>query len=179
MSRDYFVHPYIPNAVPQTKEAMLREIGKADALDIYEPIPDHLRLKGLLDIPGPIHSEAELVRHGKSVLRHNADCDEYLSFLGAGVWQHHVPAAVDEVVNRAELLSAYDGMFYTDQGKWQAKWEFASQLAELVDFDVVTMPFYDWGTVLGLALRMATRSEERRVGKECFVPCRSRWSPYH
>ena len=162
MSEDYFVHPYIPNAVPETKEAMLREIGKKDALDIYEPIPDHLRFKGLLDVPGPIHSEAELKRHGKAVLRKNADCDEYLSFLGAGVWQHHVPAAVDEVVNRAELLSAYDGMYYTDQGKWQAKWEFASQLAELVDFDVVTMPFYDWGTVLGLALRMATRITGRR-----------------
>jgi glycine cleavage system P protein (glycine dehydrogenase) subunit 1 len=162
MSEDYFIHPYIPNAVPETKEAMLREIGKQDARDIYEPIPEHLRFKGRLDIPGPIHSEAELKRHGKSVLRKNADCDEYLSFLGAGVWQHHVPAAVDEVVNRAEFVSAYDGMYYTDHGKWQAKWEFASQLAELVDFDVVTMPFYDWGTVLGLALRMATRITGRR-----------------
>ena len=162
MSEDYFVHPYIPNAVPETKEAMLREIGKKDARDIYEPIPDYLRFKGLLDVPGPIHSEAELKRHAKAVLRKNEDCDEFLSFLGAGVWQHHVPAAVDEVVNRAELLSAYDGMYYTDQGKWQAKWEFAGQLAELVDFDVVTMPFYDWGTVLGLALRMATRITGRR-----------------
>ncbi len=162
MSEDYFVHPYIPNAVPQTKDEMVREIGKTDALDIYEPIPQHLRFEGLLDIPGPIHSEAELKRHVRAVLRANADCDEYLSFLGAGAYQHHVPAAVDEVVNRAELLSAYDGMFYTDQGKWQAKWEFAAQLAELVDFDVVTMPFYDWGTVLGLALRMATRITGRR-----------------
>lgn len=162
MSDDYFIHPYIPNAVPETKEAMLREIGLQDALQIYDPIPEHLRFKGLLDVPGPIHSEAELKRHAKAVLARNATCEENLNFLGAGAWQHYIPAAVSEVVNRAEFVSAYDGMFYTDHGKWQAKWEFASQLAELLDFEVAPMPFYDWGTVLGLTLRMACRITGRR-----------------
>ncbi len=157
MTDDYFIHPYIPNAVPETKRAMLREIGKASALDIYEPIPQHLRFQGMLDVPGPIHSEAELKRHMKSILAKNVSCEDYLSFLGGGCWQHYVPAAVDEVVNRAEFISAYDGLYYTDHGKQQVKFEYASQLAELLELDGVGLALYDWGTVAGLSLRMACR----------------------
>jgi glycine dehydrogenase subunit 1 len=157
MNDDYFIHPYIPNSVPATKQAMLREIGLDNALQIYEPIPERLRFKGLLDVPAPIHSEAELVRYVKGILGKNKSCEEYLSFLGGGTWRHYVPAAVDEVANRAELVSAYDGMYYTDHGKQQMKWEFASQLCELLDLDACGLAFYDWGTVTGLALRMASR----------------------
>lgn len=157
MSDEFFVHPYIPNSVPETKRRMLEEIGKESALDIYEPIPEHLRFKGVLDVPGPIHSEAELKRHMQGILAKNASCDENVSFLGAGTWQHYVPAAVDEVANRAEFVSAYDGLYYTDMGKQQVKFEYASQLGELLDLDGVGLAFYDWGTVTGLSLRMASR----------------------
>lgn len=161
MADDYFVHPYIPNSVPETKERMLREVGKKNALDIYDPIPEHLRVKGLLDIPGPIHSEAELERHMRGILAKNISCEEYLSFLGGGIWRHYVPAAVDEVVNRAEFVSAYDGMYYTDHGKQQVKFEYASQLGELLDLEGVGLAFYDWGTCAGLSLRMAARISGR------------------
>lgn len=157
MSDEFFVHPYIPNSVPETKRRMLEEIGKESALDIYEPIPAHLRFKGALDVPGPIHSEAELKRHMQGILARNASCVENVSFLGAGTWQHHVPAAVDEVANRAEFVSAYDGLCYTDMGKQQVKFEWASQLGELLDLEGVGLAFYDWGTVTGLSLRMACR----------------------
>jgi len=161
MSDEFFVHPYIPNSVPETKRRMLEEIGKESALDIYEPIPEHLRFKGLLDIPGPIHSEAELKRHMQGILAKNASCAENLSFLGGGTWQHSVPAAVDEVANRAEFVSAYDGLYYTDMGKQQVKFEWASQLGELLDLEGVGLAFYDWGTVTGLSLRMASRISGR------------------
>jgi glycine dehydrogenase subunit 1 len=163
MADDYFVHPYIPNSVPETKRALLAEIGKDSALDIYEPIPEHLRFKGLLDIPGPIRSEAELKRHMKGILAKNQSCEENLSFLGGGTWQHYVPAAVDEVANRAEFVSAYDGMYYTDMGKQQVKFEYASQLGELLDLEGVGLAFYDWGTVCGLSLRMAARITGRNT----------------
>ncbi len=157
MSDEFFVHPYIPNSVPETKRRMLEEIGKESALDIYEPIPERLRFKGALDVPGPIHSEAELRRHMQGILAKNASCAENLSFLGGGTWQHSVPAAVDEVANRAEFVSAYDGLYYTDMGKQQVKFEWASQLGELLDLEGVGLAFYDWGTVTGLSLRMASR----------------------
>jgi glycine dehydrogenase subunit 1 len=163
MADDYFVHPYIPNSVPETKEALLREIGKESALDIYEPIPEHLRFKDLLDVPGPIRSEVELERHMKGILAKNQSCEENLSFLGGGTWQHYVPAAVDEVANRAEFVSAYDGLYYTDMGKQQVKFEYASQLGELLDLEGVGLAFYDWGTVCGLSLRMAARITGRNT----------------
>jgi glycine dehydrogenase subunit 1 len=69
---------------------------------------------------------------------------------------------VDEVINRAEFLSAYCGANYSDHGKYQARWEFNSQLAELLDVDVVSEPIYDWGTVVGSAIRMAARVTGRK-----------------
>ncbi len=125
--------------------------------ELYAPIPERLRFKGELQVPGPVHSEAELKRAVREMLDRNLSTDDCLSFLGGGVAKHYVPAAVDEVVNRAEFLSAYCGANYSDHGKYQTRWEFNSQLAELLDVDVVSEPIYDWGTVVGAAIRMASR----------------------
>jgi glycine dehydrogenase subunit 1 len=157
MTREPFIHPYIPNSVPETKQAMLREIGVRDVEELYAPIPERLRFKGELPVPGPIHAEAELKRAVREMLDKNLSTDDCLSFLGGGVAKHYVPAAVDEVVNRAEFLSAYCGANYSDHGKYQTRWEFNSQLAELLDVDVVSEPIYDWGMVVGAAIRMASR----------------------
>ena len=83
---------------------MLRRarLGRRRARSTAE-IPDHLRFKGVLDIPGPIHSERALRKHVQGLLDKNTVCVEYLNFCGAGCWQHHVPSIVDEVINRAEF----------------------------------------------------------------------------
>jgi glycine dehydrogenase subunit 1 len=157
MGERAFVHPYIPNAVPATKEAMLGELGLESVEEIYAEIPDRLRFKGRLDIPEPILAEGDLKRHVKGLLDRNTSCQENLNFCGAGCWQHYVPAVVDEVINRAEFLSAYCGANYSDLGKYQARFEFNSQLGELLDLDAVANPIYDWGDVAGRAFRMAKR----------------------
>jgi glycine dehydrogenase subunit 1 len=152
-----FVHPYIPNAAPATKEAMLRELGLESVEEIYAEIPERLRFRGTLDIPAPITAERDLRRHVFGLLDKNVSSVEFLNFCGAGCWQHHVPAIVDEVVNRAEFLSAYCGGAYSDAGKYLTRFEFNSMLGELVDFDAVANPIYDWGDVAGRSLRMARR----------------------
>lgn len=157
-----FVHPYIPNSVPATKQAMLREIGLDDVEEIYAEIPERLRFKGRLDIPEPILAERDLERHVKGLLDKNTSCEEFLNFCGAGCWQHYVPAVVDEVINRAEFLSAYCGGDYSDLGKYQARFEFNSQLGELLDLDGVANPIYDWGDVAGRSFRMASRITGRK-----------------
>jgi glycine dehydrogenase subunit 1 len=157
-----FVHPYIPNSVPETKEAMLREIGLTDVEEIYAEIPERLRFKGRLNIPEPILAERDVKRHVQSILNKNTSSEEYLNFCGAGCWQHYVPAVVDEVINRAEFLSAYCGANYSDLGKYQARFEFNSQLAELLDLDAVANPIYDWGDVAGRSFRMASRITGRK-----------------
>jgi glycine dehydrogenase subunit 1 len=68
-----------------------------------------------------------------------------------------VPAVVDEIVNRAEFVTAYYGETYTDHGKLQALFEFASLIGELVELDAVSQPTYDWGTAAATAISMAAR----------------------
>jgi glycine dehydrogenase subunit 1 len=151
------VHPYIPNSVPEVKEAMLREVGAASIDELYGAIPERLRFQGLLDLEPPLRSEAELRRHLETMLNRNSSCKETLSFLGGGCWQHHVPAVVDEIVNRGEFLTAYYGESYTDHGKLQALFEYASLIGELVELDAVSQPTYDWGTAAATAICMAGR----------------------
>jgi glycine dehydrogenase subunit 1 len=157
-----FVHPYIPNSVPAIKQAMLDELGLKSVEEIYAEIPDRLRFKGRLDIPAAILAERDLERHMVELLGKNTSCEEFLNFCGAGCWQHYVPAVVDEVINRAEFVSAYCGGDYSDLGKFQARFEFNSQLGELLDLDSVANPIYDWGDVAGRSFRMASRITGRK-----------------
>ncbi|MBL1101768.1 aminomethyl-transferring glycine dehydrogenase subunit GcvPA [Streptomyces coffeae] len=153
-----YIHPYIPNSVPTVRKSMLDAIGAADVEDFYADIPDAIRLKRPLDLPVPLHSEAELTRHVEGLLSRNTSTRQLLSFLGAGCYQHHVPAVVDEVVNRSEFLTAYAGEPYEDHGRFQALWEYQSLMAELLETDVVNVPVYDGFQATATALRMAARA---------------------
>lgn len=156
------VFPYIPNSVPEMKETLLKEIGIDSVEDIYKEIPEHLRFKEKMDIPAPILSEYELKKHVESILEKNISCSKYLSFLGAGTWQHYVPSVVDTIVSRDEFLTAYVGDLYGDHGKGQALFETSSMVGELVDMDVVSTPTYDWGNAIGISFRMAARMTGRK-----------------
>jgi len=162
MTQKPFVHPYIPNSVPAIKAAMLAELGLQSVEEIYAEIPDRLRFKGKLEIPPAILAERDLERHMMALLDKNTSSEDYLNFCGAGCWQHYVPSVVDEVINRAEFVSAYCGGGYSDLGKFQARFEFNSQLGELLDLDGVANPIYDWGDVAGRSFRMASRITGRR-----------------
>jgi glycine dehydrogenase subunit 1 len=156
------VYPYIPNSVPAVKEQMLQEVGAASTDDFYEDVPENLRLKGSMDLPKPLLSEYALKRHVEGILAKNKTAGEYLSFLGAGCWQHHVPAVCDEVNRRGEFLTAYAGEPYDDHGRFQALFEYASMMGELLNMDVVNVPTYDGFQATATSLRMATRITGRR-----------------
>jgi glycine dehydrogenase subunit 1 len=141
---------------------MLRDVGVTSAEELYRAIPERLRVQGLLDLEAPLRSEVELRRHLEGMLGRNVSCKETLSFLGGGCWPHYVPAVVDEIVNRSEFLTAYYGESYTDHGKLQALFEFASLVGELVELDAVSQPTYDWGTAAATALCMCGRVNGRR-----------------
>jgi glycine cleavage system P protein (glycine dehydrogenase) subunit 1 len=156
------VHPYIPNSVPEIKEAMLREVGAAGIDELYGAIPERLRFEGLLALEPALRSELELRRHLEGMLERNRSCKETLSFLGGGCWPHFVPAVVDEVINRGEFLTAYYGESYTDHGKLQALFEYASMIGELVELDAVSQPTYDWASAAATALCISGRVAGRR-----------------
>jgi glycine dehydrogenase subunit 1 len=160
--RDARINPYIPNAIPDVRSEMLAVIGAASIDELYADIPASLRLGRPLDLPAPLRSEAELARHVEGLLDRNSSTREVLSFLGAGCYPHHVPAVCDEINGRAEFLTAYAGDPYEDHGRFQALFEYASMMGELLEMDVVNVPTYDGFQAAATALRMAGRLTGRR-----------------
>ena len=102
------VYPYIPNSVPETRSGMLEKTGVKDVEELYVGIPKKLRFKRPLKLPKPFLSELELKRHVSGILGKNKSCEEHLSFLGAGCYQHHVPSVVDTVINERGTLDFED-----------------------------------------------------------------------
>ena len=92
--KDNLIYPYIPNSLPELKLAMMKEIGINDVDELYRDIPEELRFKGKMNLPEPLHSELDLKRHMEEILSKNMTCEENVSFLGAGCWQHYIPLFV-------------------------------------------------------------------------------------
>jgi glycine dehydrogenase subunit 1 len=145
------------NSVAEIKQEMLDAIGAETVDELFAQIPDHHRLRGELHLPPALDSEVELARHLRQTLARNESCEANLSFLGAGCWQHYIPAVCDEVVRRYEFLTPVWGTPASDYGRNQAWFEFCSQLGELLDLDFVGLPVYSWGCAAGHAVRMAAR----------------------
>ena len=161
MSKTPVVHPYIPNSIPAIKEQMLKAVNATSVEEFYADIPESIRFKGKLKLPEPLTAEAELVRHIEGLLGKNTSTRDYLSFLGAGCYQHHVPAVCDEINSRGEFLTAYAGEPYEDKGRFQALFEYESMMGELLNMDVVNVPNYDGFQAAGTALLMAGRITNR------------------
>jgi glycine dehydrogenase subunit 1 len=107
-------------------------------------------------------SEMDTRRHVEALLAKNLSTREMLSFLGAGVWPHHVPAAIDAIVSRGEFLTSYTPYQpEISQGMLQTLFEYQSLICELTEMDYANSSMYDWSTALGEAARMAARATGR------------------
>jgi len=146
---------------------MLREIGVASIQDLFEDIPAAIRAKAGLKIP-PAKSEMETRRFVEGLLNRNRSSRDILSFLGGGVWPHHVPAAIDAITCRGEFLTSYTPYQpEVSQGMLQAMFEYQSLICELTGMDYSNSSLYDWSTALGEAARMTSRVTGR---DEFLVP---------
>lgn len=168
-SNEPFFHPWMANSGSSVKQEMLDAIGAETIEELFQQIPLDHRRKTPLELPPSLKSESDLRRHLVTTLKRNQDAEQNLSFLGAGCWQHHVPAVVDEIIGRTEFLTPVWGSPQSDHGRNQAWFEFNSQLAELLQADVVQLPVYSWGCAIGHAIRMASR----------LTSCREVLVPYH
>jgi len=156
-----YVHPYIPNSVPETKQEMMREIGIKDIEELYVDVPKKFRLKRRLNLPKPL-SEHEVRRKVEVLLSKDKTTRDMPTFLGAGCWAHHVPAVVDAIVQRSEFLTSYTPYQpEISQGILQAMFEYQSMICELTAMDVANSSLYDWASGLGEAMRMAMRLNNR------------------
>ncbi len=161
-------HPYIPNSVPEIKQEMMREIGVKQIDELYKDIPEKFLLKKKLDLPETGLSEFEVRKHVECLLSKNETNKSMSVFLGAGCWPHYVPAVVEEIVRRSELLTAYTPYQpEISQGLLQALFEYQSMICELTGMTVANCSMYDWASALGEAARMAARVKGRN---EILIP---------
>jgi glycine dehydrogenase subunit 1 len=158
-----FVHPYMPNTAPESRQAMLDAVGAASVEDFYADVPADLRLGRDLDLPAPFVAEQDLARHVGALLNRNTAVEPGRLFLGAGTYNHYVPAVVDEVINRSEFLTAYAGEPYEDHGRFQALFQYQSLMGELLNQDVVNVPTYDGYQAAATSIAMAGRITGRRT----------------
>jgi glycine dehydrogenase subunit 1 len=155
-------HPYIPNSPKNVREQMLKTIGAESIDELYGSIPESLRFRGEMNLPAPLVDELSLRRHVEGVLGRNRSCKELRCFRGGGCAQHYVPAICDEINGRSEFLTAYAGDPYEDHGRYQALYEYASLMGELLECDVVNIPTFDWNQAASTSIRMAQRITNRR-----------------
>ncbi|MFA7197404.1 MAG: aminomethyl-transferring glycine dehydrogenase subunit GcvPA [Anaerovoracaceae bacterium] len=162
MRKGFPNHPYIPNSVPEVEKEMLDFLGMESLDDLHKNVPDELMFKGEMDIPEAFGSEYEMRRYVEELLDRDGDGKKYLNFLGAGCWQHYVPAICDEVNSRGEFLTAYGGEPYNELGRFQTQFEYQSLVAELVGMDVVNVPAIDWAQAAATTCAMAQRKTGRK-----------------
>jgi glycine dehydrogenase subunit 1 len=149
-------HRYIPNAGEDIRE-MLQTIG-VDSVDrLFDTIPDDVKLKGLLDIPGP-WSEVESRRWFRELAARNKTTVDHVSFLGGGAYAHYQPACIDQLLLRAEFLTAYTPYQpEVSQGTLQSIFEYQTHQCLLTGLDVANASLYDGSTALCEAVLLAER----------------------
>lgn len=151
---------FLPHTENERQE-MLRTIGVDTLEDLFADIPATLRLKARLDLP-PSASEAQIWQEARRLAARNRDLDTYPCFLGAGAYDHLIPAAVSALVSRGEFLTAYTPyQAEVSQGELQAMWEYQSMMVELTGMDVANSSMYDGATALAEAAMLAATATGR------------------
>src|SRR5205809_6208280 len=140
---------------------MLETIGVDSIDELFKDIPAGVRLDRPLDLEPPL-SEPELVAHLAALAGRNVDTTREVSFLGAGIYDHYVPAVVDAVLARGEFLTAYTPYQpERSQGVLQAIFEYQTAICELTGMDVSNASGYDGTTVAADACFLAKHATGR------------------
>jgi len=158
--------PFIPHTEDEIKQ-MLDSIGVSSIEQLFDEIPKQLRQDKLDNVPLRM-SEMEIAR----LMRERAQLDSAsLCFLGAGAYEHHIPAAVWELTTRGEYYTAYTPyQAEASQGTLQLLYEFQSMMAQLTAMDVSNASLYDGATALAEAVLMAVRANRKSKSKRILIP---------
>jgi len=157
--------PFIPHTRAEI-DAMLESIGVAEINTLFDEIPAELRCRELDEIPEGL-SEMAMMRLLRQRLAKQAD----LSFIGAGAYEHHIPAAVWELASRGEFRTAYTPyQAEASQGSLQLLYEFQTMMTGLMGMDVSNASLYEGGSALAEAILMAIRSNRRSKSRLVLVP---------
>lgn len=149
---------FVPHSDADRAE-MLATAGVSSVDELYSDIPEGIRLQEALDLPTAL-SEWEAVRLLDSYASENASL---LSFAGAGIYDHHIPAAVDHLIRRSEFYTAYTPYQpEVSQGTLQSIYEFQTMVCELTGMDVANASMYDGASAAAEAILVALSATRRR-----------------
>ncbi|KRE32549.1 aminomethyl-transferring glycine dehydrogenase subunit GcvPA [Paenibacillus sp. Soil522] len=154
-------HRYLP-VTEQDQADMLAVIGVGSIEELFTDIPAAVRYSGVMPMSGRL-GEPELLRHMRELADRNADSDRFPSFLGAGLYDHHIPVILNHVISRSEFYTAYTPYQpEISQGELQAIFEFQSYICELTGMRVANASMYDGATALAEAAALAAGATKRK-----------------
>ncbi len=151
---------YLP-LTESDRRAMLSKIGAASVDDLFSDVPEAARRAGTVDLP-PFQGELAVERAIAALAAQNLSPSQAPCFLGAGAYRHHVPAAVDHLIQRGEFLTSYTPYQpEVTQGTLQYLFEFQTQVALITGMEVANASMYDGATACAEAVMMANRVTRR------------------
>jgi len=158
--------PFIPHTEEEVKQ-MLDAIGVDSIDDLFDEIPAELRAGDLSAIPqGLSEMEVSALMNSRALQDGQSVC-----FIGAGAYDHHIPAAVWQLTTRGEYYSAYTPyQAEASQGTLQLLYEYQSMMTALMDMDVSNASLYDGATAVAEAILMAVRGNRKSKSKRILVP---------
>lgn len=153
--------PYIPNT--KAEEALMMESIGINSIDaLFEDIPTELKLSRRLNLTESM-SELELTNHMKNLADKNISTDELTCFLGAGAYDHYIPAIIKHITSRSEFFTAYTPYQpEISQGTLQVIFEYQTMIANLTGMDVSNASMYDGATACAEAAMMACTNTRRK-----------------
>ncbi|MDP3124439.1 MAG: glycine dehydrogenase, partial [Thiobacillus sp.] len=156
--------PFIPHT-PEDVSTMLSAIGAASIEDLFDEIPSALKTGKLKDVPDGL-PEMAVTR----LMQERASQDGFWSnFIGAGVYEHHIPAAIWQITTRGEFYSAYTPyQAEASQGTLQLIYEYQTMMTRLTGLDVSNASLYDGASALAEAVLMAVRAH--KSSKRVLLP---------
>lgn len=153
---------YLP-LTSEDEKKILNRLGVSSFKELIDRIiPPEIQYKGKIDLPPPV-SEIEVRKILKAIASLNYNTEDYISFLGAGLYDHYLPAIVDTIISRSEFYTAYTPyQAEVSQGTLQTIFEYQSVICELTGMEVSNASMYDGGSALAEACHMASSINNRK-----------------
>jgi glycine dehydrogenase subunit 1 len=149
------------SATDADREAMLKTIGAASIDELFADIPEGVRLGRAIDLP-PGKPEQEVYAYLRDLARRNVSTEDEISFLGAGMYDHYVPAVVDALLGRSEFLTPYTPYQpEVSQGTLQVMFEYQTAISELTGLPVSNATLYEAPSAVASAGWLARLQNQR------------------
>lgn len=157
--------PFIPHTPEETKE-MLTTIGVDSINELFEEVPAALRANTFNIPQGLTEMQISRLAEQRAEQDSGATC-----FIGAGAYEHHIPAAVWDIATRGEFMTSYTPyQAEASQGTLQLLYEYQTMMASLVGMDVSNASLYDGASALAEAILMAVRANKNAKARQILMP---------